>query len=1149
MSPPQFVHLRNHTAYSLSEGALRFPEIIKNCQDTKMSAVAITDTDNMFGALEFSVACSKAGIQPIVGTQIKLEMGIATEIKRWAHRPSIVLLAKNEIGYKNLLKLSSKSHLKTNEGLEPYILISDLEQHSEGVICLSGGVDGPLGWLLLDKKPKQAKEFALKLKDFFQDRFYMEIQRHGMKDELETEDAFLEIAYDQDIPLVATNEAYFINPDMYEAHDALLCVSAGAYVTETERRKVTKHHYFKSPEEMYDLFQDMPEALENTGKIAQRCSYMPTPHKPLLPPFPSEKGNKEEDELKVQAEQGLEKRLEGQVYTAEMSTDQKTAVRKEYFDRLYHELKVINQMGYPGYFLIVSDFIKHAKSIGIPVGPGRGSGAGSLVAWSLLITDIDPIRFGLIFERFLNPERVSMPDFDVDFCQDRREEVISYVKERYGEDKVAQIITFGKLQARAVLRDVGRVLQMPYGQVDKICKMVPSNPANPLTLQEALDQEPDLMRMRRSDPTVDKLMDIGLKLEGLYRHASTHAAGIIIGDRPLDELVPTYRDPRSDMPVTQFSMKYVEMAGLVKFDFLGLKTLTILEESAKMARSQGRTVQISEIPLDDKKTFDLLNRIETSAVFQLESQGMRDVIRRLKPDRFEEIIALVALYRPGPMDDIPTYVACKHGDQKVSYMHPEIEPILKETFGVMVYQEQVMKIAQVLGGYTLGGADLLRRAMGKKIKSEMDAQRKTFTEGAKKHFNISEDKADKIFDSIAKFAGYGFNKSHSAPYGLIAYQTAYMKANYPHEFMAATMTYDIHNTDKLAFYKQEVINMGIDLLPPDVNYSMDIFSVEDATNTKSIRYALGAIKNVGESAMHEVVQERQKNGPYKDIFNFVSRNGSKVLNKRQMENLVMAGAFDSMHKCRKQLFESLERILGYASAVHADKASNQASLFGAGADSVNKPKLVETAEWRSMDRLHNEFSAVGFYLSAHPLDDYEKQLKRMKILSARNLLNTSDTGARMAGIVTSVKKKVSKKGKRFAFISLTDATGDFEVMVFEETLRDFQDLLESGHPLLVNVAIRYDDEGSPRLTANKFQALEKENQAGYKELVVKVKEGVSVDDVLNILDPYKGGKQSISLILSGVENKSVNISLPTKFKIDDALIDSLQSMQGVSVHQ
>ena len=557
-----------------------------------------------------------------------------------------------------------------------------------------------------------------------------------MPEEFETEDAFLKIAYDHTIPLVATNESYFISPDMHEAHDALLCVSAGSYVTEQDRRKATKHHYFKSPEEMHELFQDMPEALENTVAIAQRCYFMPTPHKPLLPPFPSDNGNNEEDELKAQAEEGLRKRLETQVYTNEMSPEDKKT-HKDYFDRLSYELGIINQMGFPGYFLIVSDFIKYAKSQEIPVGPGRGSGAGSLVAWSLLITDIDPIRFGLIFERFLNPERVSMPDFDIDFCQDRREEVISYVKERYGEDKVAQIITFGKLQARAVLRDVGRVLQMPYGQVDKISKMVPSNPANPLTLQEALNQEPDLMRMRRSDPTVDKLMDIGLKLEGLYRHASTHAAGIIIGDRSLDELVPTYRDPRSDMPVTQFSMKYVEMAGLVKFDFLGLKTLTILEESAKMARLQGNDIYISKIPLDDKKTFDLLNRIETTGVFQLESQGMRDVIRRLKPDRFEEIIALVALYRPGPMDDIPTYVACKHGDQKVTYMHPEIEPILKETFGVMVYQEQVMKIAQVLGGYTLGGADLLRRAMGKKIKSEMDAQRHIFTEGAVSYTHLT----------------------------------------------------------------------------------------------------------------------------------------------------------------------------------------------------------------------------------------------------------------------------------------------------------------------------------------------------------------------------------------------------------------------------
>ncbi len=956
-----FVHLRIHSAYSLSEGAIRLKELPGLCQRLDMPAVALTDSGNMFGALEASETLSAAGIQPIPGAALRLALAPAEdrdalvtlkagEAVKLEPAGSLVFLAQSEQGYLNLMDLVSKSFLETPDDEQPHISLDDLDGRTEGLICLTGGAFGPLGTLLAERRTEAATALVVKLKDLFGDRLYVELQRHGMPREAQTETGMVELAYTHALPLVATNEAFFAEKDMYEAHDALICVAEGAYVSQSDRRQLTDQHYFKTADEMADLFADLPEAIENTLEIAQRCAFRPHTSNPILPSYD---GLDEAAELRRQAQEGLAKRLDG--YDAPAS-------REEYEARLDYELSIIERMGFPGYFLIVSDFIKWAKTHDIPVGPGRGSGAGSLVAYALTITDLDPLRFGLLFERFLNPERVSMPDFDIDFCQDRRDEVIQYVRDKYGADRVAQIITFGKLQARAVLRDVGRVLQMPYGQVDRLSKLVPNNPANPTTLPEAIAGEPKLQEEARVDETVASLLEIGQRLEGLYRHASTHAAGVVIGDRPLHELVPLYRDPRSEMAVTQFNMKWVEPAGLVKFDFLGLKTLTVIERARQLLLQRGIDLDMSRLPLDDAATFELLGKGDSVGVFQLESSGMRDVMRRMKPDTFEDIIALVALYRPGPMDNIPKFIACKAGLEEPDYLHPMLEDVLKETYGVIVYQEQVMQIAQILAGYSLGEADLLRRAMGKKKVEEMDRQRVRFVDGAVEK-EVDKGKAGFIFDLVAKFAGYGFNKSHAACYALVAYQTAYLKANYPVEFMAALMTYDMTNTDKLGVFRQECVRIGVDVNPPDVNRSGADFTVRDG----QIFYALAAIKNVGRRAMELVEEERGADGPYKDIFDFAARVDPKHFNKRAFENLARAGAFDSLNRNRRQLFESADILSDFAATSAAEKASDQVSLFGGpDDDALARPKLASVADWVPVERLSEEFGAVGFFLSGHP---------------------------------------------------------------------------------------------------------------------------------------------------------------------------------------
>ncbi|MAI49005.1 MAG: DNA polymerase III subunit alpha [Rhodospirillaceae bacterium] len=1154
MTDPGFIHLRVHSAYSLSEGAIKLPNLVQLATEKKMPAVAVTDTNNLFGALEFSLAASKAGIQPIIGSQF--DVAREGEAKRQGgnsnarRHDQLVLLAQNQTGYANLLKISSDAFLTTEHG-DAHSTVAKLAECSEGLICLSGGPDGPLGRMIGDGQLLAAEVMCDRLNDIFAGRFYIEIQRHGLASERQTEAGLLDLAYSRKIPLIATNDAYFATQEMYEAHDALLCIADGRYVSESDRRRVTEQHYFRSADEMRELFFDLPEAIDNTVVVARRCAFMPAEHEPILPPFEMEGVSDEEEALKLMSQQGLDKRLEVQVYNDDMDAADREGVAKRYRERLEFELNVIIEMGFPGYFLIVADFIKWAKDRGIPVGPGRGSGAGSVVAWALTITDLDPLEFGLLFERFLNPERVSMPDFDIDFCQDRRDEVINYVQEKYGHDKVAQIITFGKLQARAVLRDVGRVLGMPYGQVDKITKLVPFNPAHPPTLQDAIDGEPELRHLRDSDETVGQLIDNSLKLEGLYRHASTHAAGLIIGDRELSELVPLYKDPRSDMPATQFSMKYAEAAGLVKFDFLGLKTLTVLQRAIELIGLREEAPALLSLPLGDPKTFEMLSRGETVGVFQLESSGMRDVLRQLKPDTFEDIIALVALYRPGPMDNIPRYIACKHGEQEPDYLHPDLQPILEETFGVMIYQEQVMQIAQVLSGYSLGGADLLRRAMGKKIASEMAAQRTTFVDGAKER-GVDKAQAGMIFDQVDKFAGYGFNKSHAAAYALVAYQTAYLKANYPVEFLAASMTLDLGNTDKLTIFRQELDRLDIPLLSPDINKSGVTFTVETITKGKTtyaVRYALAAIKNVGRQAMADVCAERDKKGSFVDLANFSKRLGSSGANKRQFENLVRAGAFDSLDNNRRRMFEGAEGVMRLANTSAQERESGQDSLFGDALteDDNARLRLPDTLDWPVMERLTHEFEAVGSYLSAHPLDAYAGQLRKLRITPSADITpRMAGTAPNVAGVVISKQERTSAKGNRFAFVQLSDGSGVFEIVVFSEILAQFRELLVGGERVIVTVDIRADDGDSARMSATMIRPLDEVLACASTELKIVIADPIAIDGVKAALENGEEGRCKVALILDVGAHQEVEIKLPRNIALTGNFRAAVAHLPGVA---
>ncbi len=1150
MNHADFVHLRVHSAYSLSEGALKIPDIAALCRANRMPAVAITDTNNLFGALEFSETCARAGVQPIVGCQL----AVAFETPE-PGRPAgsafdeLVLLAQNETGYGNLLKLTSQAFLAVEAGAYPHVPGEAVRAHAEGLIALTGGLRGPLGRYLAAGQGDAAEAACDRLKAMFGDRLYIEIGRQDMPEEAATEPKLLALADAMNLPLVATNEAYFADESMYAAHDALLCIAAGASVHDQDRRRLTPEFRFRTAEEMRSRFADLPEALDNTLVIAGRCAVMAESRAPILPNFVSEAGRSEIDELRHRAAAGLEKRLADHVLPAGASEAESAAQAAPYRERLETELGIIESMGYPGYFLIVADFIQWARAEGIPVGPGRGSGAGSVVAWALTVTDLDPLRWGLLFERFLNPERVSMPDFDIDFCQERRDEVIRYVQRKYGADRVAQIITFGKLQARAVLRDVGRVLQMPYGQVDRLCKLVPYNPADPVTLQAAIEAEPQLEEQRRQDESVARLIDIALQLEGLYRHASTHAAGVVIGDRPLDRLIPLYRDPRSDMPVSQFNMKDVEKAGLVKFDFLGLKTLSVLQKAVDLLKARDIEVDLERLPLDDGPTYEMISRADTTGVFQLESTGMRDVLRRLKPDRFEDIVAVVALYRPGPMDNIPSYINRKHGMEPVTYQHPALEPVLKETFGIPIYQEQVQQMARDLAGYTLASADLLRRAMGKKIKAEMDAQGDTFIRGCAEHSGIDAGLARRIFDTMAAFAGYGFNKSHAAAYAMVAYQTAWLKAHHPVEFYAASMSFDMGNADRIFAFRRELQSEGIALLPPDVNRSGATFAVEDG----AIRYALAALRNVGAAAMESLVGERMANGPFGDVADLAERLGSGVVNKRQMEYLIKAGALDSLDANRRRLFEGVDAIVRLAAVAADDRSSNQVSLFGSDSAAGTALRLPEVADWSMTDRLSHEFDAVGGYLSAHPLDGYAESLDRLNVLSHARLVEQAQSGnppsgAKLAGTVIGRRERRNARGNRYAFVQLSDASGIYEVTVFSEALAGSRDLLDeaerSNAPVVAQVDVRVEGGDSVRLTVRSFAPLAAAAARSVRGFRIFLGGDEAIDPLHGLLTRERGGHGSVDLVVPWGDREA-RIRLKSAVRTEPAIHQAIKSIPGV----
>ncbi len=1141
-APLRFIHLRVHSAFSLLEGALRVDQIVKFAKSDGAPAIGIADTGNLFGALEFSEKAAKSGIQPIIGCQIEVDFrdveGNPRDRSGFGSTGSIVLIAATERGYENVVELVSRSYLEHDGNTRPHVLAEWLAEHSEGVIALTGGPLGPIGAAIASGQSAVARARLEMLASAFGDRLYVELQRHEGRAR-RTEPETCALAYELNLPLVATNEPFFFCNEDFDAHDALIAVASNRLVSHEDRRRLTRDHCLKSQEQMALLFADLPEAIENTIEIARRCSYRVRTRKPILPRFAgadadaSEAELAEAAELRAQAEAGLEARLAAHGPAPGQTVE-------TYRERLEFELSVIERMKFPGYFLIVSDFIKWAKAQGIPVGPGRGSGAGSLVAYSLTITDLDPLRFALLFERFLNPDRVSMPDFDIDFCQDRREEVIRYVQQKYGREQVAQIITFGSMQARAVLRDVGRVLEMSYGHVDKLCKLVPQNPANPVTLAQALEDEPRLQEERRKEEVVDRLLSIALKLEGLYRHASTHAAGIVIGDRPLSKLVPMYRDPRSDMPVTQFNMTWVEQAGLVKFDFLGLKTLTTLKTAVDLIARRGNRIDLGAVPLEDKPTYELLTRGETVGVFQVESVGMRKALIGMKPDRFEDIVALVALYRPGPMENIPVYNARKHKEEEVEIIHPKIEPILRETQGVIIYQEQVMQIAQVLSGYTLGEADLLRRAMGKKIRAEMDIQRVRFVDGCVKN-GIPKAQANTIFDLLAKFADYGFNKSHAAAYALVSYHTAYLKANYPVEFLAASMTLDMGNTDKLNDFRLDAKRLGIPVVPPSVQLSHRPFEVRDG----NIIYALAAIKGVGEQAVDHIVEKREEGGTFKSLEDFCARIDPKIVNKRTLEHLIAAGALDCFGIDRARLCGNLEKLSAYAALAQAGRTSGQHDMFGGGGE-PEPLRLDEVSGWSTAEKLLREFQSIGFYLSAHPLDEYKDAMKRLKVQTYAEVVagvRKGQTAGRLAGTVTSRQERKTRTGGKIGIVQLSDPTGQYEIVLFTETLITFRDKLEPGASVIVTVSAEDRPEGIS-LRASGVQSLEAEAEKMQKALRIFMRDAKPFSLFQSQL--RQGGDSDISLILLRDDGeREVEITLPGKFRVSPQMASVIKAAPGV----
>ncbi|MVS98082.1 DNA polymerase III subunit alpha [Devosia marina] len=1146
MRGPGFIHLHVHSAFSLLEGALQLETILKLAAEDEQPALGIADTNNLFGALEFSEKATKKGIQPLIGVELAVDFAAAEERvserghTAWTGKSSIVLMAQSEEGFSNLSQLVSRAYLEGEDGMARANLDWMTRESLSGLICLSGGPEGGIDMAFANGQDANATRRLDRLVDLFGDRFYIELQRHGRPMETTVEPRLVDYAYRKGVPLVATNEPFFRTEKEYEAHDALLAIAGSSVLAQTERRKLNDQYYFKTRAEMVELFSDLPEALDSTIEIARRVAYRPRTRGPILPKFAAGSHATEDEVVAAEAAalrkiavEGLDKRLE--IVGLAPGKEE-----KEYRERLDFELGIIEKMKFPGYFLIVADFIQWAKAHNIPVGPGRGSGAGSLVAYATTITDLDPLRYNLLFERFLNPERVSMPDFDIDFCQDRREEVIDYVQDKYGSSQVAQIITFGTLQARAVLRDVGRVLQMPYGQVDRICKLVPANPADPWSIERTMKEVPQFKQMADEDETVGQLVEIAKALEGLFRHASTHAAGIVIGDRPLQELLPLYRDPRSDMPVTQYNLKWVEPAGLVKFDFLGLKTLTTIRYAVDMVKQRGIELDIDAIDIEDAATYKLYARGDTYGIFQFESAGMRRALMDLKPDRIEDLIAMNALYRPGPMDNIPSFINRKHGTEEVVYPHPALSEVLDETYGIIVYQEQVMQIAQLLSGYSLGEADMLRRAMGKKIKAEMDNQRIRFREGAGPN-GVSAALADEIFDLLAKFANYGFNKSHAAAYAWVSYQTAYLKEHFPHEFYAASMTLDMAQTDKLSDFRREAGKKGIEVVPPCVNQSEVVFSVKD----DRVHYGLSAVKGVGR-AMAEHIVEVRGDQPFKDLGDFARRVDPRVLNKRTLETLVNAGAFDCLVPRREIAFAAVESVIGTAQALTADRSSGQVSLFG-GVEEEPFRLPTGVAVWNSTERADRELSAIGFHLSAHPLDAYADLFEKLRVQRWSDFERAVKDGAgagRLAGTISSRNDRRTRKGTPMMILTLSDQSGTYECIAFSEQINEFGAILQPGNSVILQVGA---DERAEGISVRLISA----------EPIEGMAERIDRQLTVFLADPQALGPTSAQLKRGG--NGTVNfvvirdggareyeIELPGKYNVTAEVAGGIKALEGVT---
>jgi DNA polymerase-3 subunit alpha len=1133
-----FVPLRVLSSYSMLEGAIEPKAIAKLAKERGFPAIAICDRNGLYGTPPFAAACKAEGVQPIVGALLGVARTPAGPIDY------LPLYAQDETGWQSLCHLVSRAHLERPLELDPHVAFEDLAGRTEGLIALTGAGEGAVARLLADGKRDRAEDMLERLAALFPDRLYVELARRGDPIEEAAEDGLVEGAYASGLPLVATNPANFGDPQMHAAHDAMLCIAHSTHLDSADRPRSIPEAFVKSAPMMEELFADLPEATANTLVVAQRCAFAPPRRKPILPSLAGDLEG-EARMLGEDARAGLTRRLTPyENLTAEE--------RQVYEDRLAFELDVITRMGFPGYFLIVADFIKWAKSKGIPVGPGRGSGAGSLVAWSLTITDLDPIRLGLLFERFLNPERVSMPDFDIDFCETRRGEVIRYVQERYGQDKVAQIITFGKLKARAVLRDTGRILQMSYGHVDRLCKMVPNHPTDPWTLPRTLNGVAEFKREYDNDAEVKRLLDLAMKLEGFPRNSSTHAAGVVIGDRPLSQLVPLYRDPRSDMPVTQFDMKYVEDAGLVKFDFLGLKTLSVLRKATDLLARRGIEVDLDALPWDDGGVYELLKRGDTVGVFQLESEGMRRTLSAVKPDKFEDIIALVSLYRPGPMDNIPLFGKRKNGEVAIEYPHPKLEEILAETYGIFVYQEQVMQAAQILAGYSLGDADLLRRAMGKKIQAEMDAQRQRFVDGCLQISDIQAKQANELFDLIDKFAGYGFNKSHAAAYALLAYQTAWLKTHYPEEFYAASMCFDMHQSEKLAVFVDDLRRNRFVLLGPDINRSEAEFTVEQTELGHAVRYALAGIRNVGEKAMEQVVAEREARGAFENLEDLFRRMPPGAMNRRQLESLAAAGAFDGLEPNRAMVLANADMLLAVAETAVRERESGQAALFGGEDHAEPSLRLAETAPWTRAEQMAAERENFGFYFAAHPIEQYRAIASANGARSYASLMESGVPAGRqaavMAALIESVSKGRTRRGGEFVRADFSDSSGQFSAACFEESLvESFQRWAADGTCVLLNVELDSPSpEEPPRVTVRGARPLSEVRSAARMLLTLDVHTPEALQELRLALTPGEAGKgEVVARLCIGASPEPV-LRLGRDFELDGDLAEQLVQVGGLA---